>query len=793
MLLKIIYSFIKLSIMNKKLLFVIVSVFLASILFGQRPGPTDDKDPVKTNEEQSTYVVINWQKAHLKLCDSTYHIYFKVDIDSLAIQNETEIWVYPKNLKSQLKRFNKLKGVSSIEMEFYNLTASEDFVEIMLETKNTSNEKNHLMELKVPLVNDEGIVDVTTNMGAEIDSFMNTKDTSMFVFFCGKRISVIELLSFFTDYLDLTPEQTCEMIRIHNEYAETRLDSTRQDTSVSVNVTPKLCSVLKKWQEYILNPPQNNPPAGLCKCKLVRTKADAANIGVASVSLENDCKNYNPVIFQDHYLPGKWNGNDDDLMLLSGKMGAAKGEMLYLYVDGADNIPDIKKIVSPKEGYGLLTFRSVCVDPAALVISVDNCPDCKKEIELQYKYSSRGTAYAWEGNNLFGNEKISLTLEEFATMIVANNGLVEVLDTLGYKLTVECDANGGWNMDTLLNKGLGLYNAIKDLSDVASVVNAAQLVVTIISNVIKPGCQQLHTENQQMSGTKTYTLMPGQRFTALLYSDSHFRGRGQSSVMGYASILSDYYITAVLKSIPDENGKVPEYCECEAIASYVWGSLDGHTPPDKKPRDKDKKHLWPDFDDMFNYPPLGEGDIKQLIGSFIGTAAEWGDLFQNAGCCSVVIPCHADCVYLRLGAGCNADDFPWSGKLADIVINSDVKTEIKDAVLPDQPVNKTKESANAVNEKYINFAQTYGKDLYIFPNPAQEALFYSYRGKDLKVFPTSVSLFDLSGKMIYHYDDFECKDNCTFHIDIDNLGKGTYILKSIFNDKNVIYNRFIKI
>ncbi|MBK9149718.1 MAG: T9SS type A sorting domain-containing protein [Saprospiraceae bacterium] len=691
-----------------------------------------------------------------------------------------------------MKKFSNLSGVSSIEIEFYNLNATDDSVEITIETKNTGKPNNHVTELKVPLINDDGIVDVTNNMGLEIDSFMKSRDTSMFVFFCGKRISIIELLSFFTDYLNLTPEQTCEMIRIHDEYTETKLDSTRQDSSVRVNVTPKLCSVLQKWQEYILNPPQNNPPSSLCKCKLIRTQADAVNVGVASVSLQNDCKKYTPNIYQDHYLPGKWNGNDNDLMLLSGKMGAAKGEMLYLYVDGADNLPDIKKIVSPRESFGILTFRSVCVDPTTLAISVHNCPDCKKEIELQYKYSSRGTAYAWEGNNLVGDEQISLTMEEFATMIVTNNGLVEILDTLGYNLTVECDANSGWNMDTLLNKGLGLYNAIKDISGVASAVNAAQLALTIISNVIKPGCQKLHTENQQMSGTKTYTLMPGQRFTALLYSDTHFRGRANSSAMGYASILSDYYITAVLKSIPDDNGKVPEYCECEAIASYVWGSLDGHSPPVKKPRDKDKKHLLPDFDGLFTNSPLGETDIKQLIGSFIGTAAKWGDLFQNAGCCSVVIPCHADCVYMRLGAGCSADDFPWSGRLNNPNDNYSMDTATKVEVSPDTMVYHLKESAAAVKEKYINFANRYGKDLYIFPNPAQESLIYSYQTKDLLVFPTAVYLFDMSGKLIRQYDGLTCQDHCTYVIDIDNLGKGTYILKSIFNDKNVIYNRFVK-
>ena len=119
-------------------------------------------------------------------------------------------------------------------------------------------------------------------------------------------------------------------------------------------------------------------------------------------------------------------------------------------------------------------------------------------------------------------------------------------------------------------------------------------------------------------------------------------------------------------------------------------------------------------------------------------------------------------------------------------------TATKVEVSPDTMVYHLKESAAAVKEKYINFANRYGKDLYIFPNPAQESLIYSYQTKDLLVFPTAVYLFDMSGKLIRQYDGLTCQDHCTYVIDIDNLGKGTYILKSIFNDKNVIYNRFVK-
>lgn len=766
---------------------------MSVLAFGQRPDSGSGRDSTKNENDASPQVIINWEKVHLKLCDSTFHIYLKVDIDTAVVTENNEIWVYPQNDYLQVKKFKNLKKAAALEMEFYNLPAASNYLNIKIETKTVNEKTDRVTEIKVPVVNDEGIVDVTSHMGTEIDSFMNTKDSSMFTFFCGRSISVIELLAFFTDYLDLTPEQTCELIKIHNEYNETLLSSNPQDSVVRPNITPKLCLILKKWQEYLQNPPLNNPPSNLCKCKLIRTKADAANIGVASVALENDCKNYENSSFQKHYLPGGWNnGNDDDLMLLSGKMGAAKGEMMYLYADGGDKIPDIEKLNSPKEGYGLLTFRSVCTDPASMVISTQNCPDCKKEIELQYKYSSRGTAYAWEGNNLFFNEKISLTMEEFAIIIVANNSDVEVLDTLGYKLTVECDPDSGWNMDTLLNKGLGLYNAIKDLSDVASYVDAAQLAVTIISKVLKPGCQKLHTENRQMSGTKTYTLLPGQRFTAILYSDTYFRGRGQSSVMGYATILSDYYLTAVLKTIPDDDGNVPEYCECEAVASYVWGSLDGQTPPNKKPRDKDKQHLWPDFDGLFSHAPMGETDIKQLIGSFIGTAGEWGDLFQNAGCCAVVIPCHADCVYLRVGAGCNADDFPWGGRIMDPSENSEINTTYANRDGSEELKNRTTITSAEINNRYIAFATTYGQYVRISPNPAHEFLEYRYSTINPMVYPTSVSIYDMNGRIILTKDDLNCSEYCNFTLQISDLESGTYLIRSVFSDKNVLYNRFIK-
>lgn len=422
------------------------------------------------------------------------------------------------------------------------------------------------------------------------------------------------------------------------------------------------------------------------------------------------------------------------------------------------------------------------MNSATLAIPEYECKNCKKEIEFQYNYISVGKVYSKEWNNIVPgcDEKVGITVEDFAVLVIENNGETSIADSTGYKLLAECDSNSGWNLDSLINKGEGLYNAIKNLSGVSSYFDAAKLVANVISGIVKPGCAQIGNGRGEMGGTKIYVLNPGQRFTAVLYSESAYKARGQSSVMGWATILSDYYMSAVLKTIPDSTGSVPDYCTCESIASYTWGSMDGHQPSLKRPRDKDKSARWPNFAGVYNYPPLGETDIKQLIGSFIGTAGEWGDKFDKAGCCSVVIPCHADCVYIL---GCDEEE---QLSPPEKIIIEPLESINVLSIVVQKPI--------IMDTVAMRHAQNLSRRIHLYPNPASNELNITFDSNARNLFISYIEVYDILGRRLMinmNQETMLQKNKLT--INVDDILSGQYFVRSVFSDGSSIVHPFMKL
>lgn len=745
----------------------------------------------------------------LDLCNNTKHIYFKVSFDGDRMRQS-----HVQQVKFTLRKYGISYGTQTvsidygfiagggeghtggttlkrdtlpwstefpdyIDLEFYNIINVDDDIEMEIKYYDQYNVLLSKVMLQVPLTKDEGIVDVTDHLGGWIDAYMDQGVVAggLMTWFCGKEISQIELVAFFKDYFGWSEEQICNFVQQYNLFTSISSGS----ANVNISYYGILCTILEDWQSRIIEGGGGEDDENECLCKIIRTSADALNIDVPTKSLENDCKDYEPALFENHYLPGKWEGNDDDMLLLSGKMGAAKGEIFYAYVDGCDVLPDGDGFRSNKQGGGLLRFRSVCVDPATLSIPEYECKNCKKEIEFNYSYSSVGEIYAKEWNNLFCDEKIGVTMEEFAVLIIENNGQTSIADSLGYKLVAECDGDEGWNLDSLINKGEVLYNTIKDISGIGGYIDAAKVVVNVVKEVIKPGCSTISITNKSMGGTKVYVLNPGQRFSAVLYSDASYKARGQSSAMGWASILSDYYMTAVLKTIPDSTGSVPDYCTCEAIASYTWGSMDGHQPSSKRPRDTDKSARWPDFAGVYNNPSLGETGIKQLIGSFIGTAGEWGDKFDKAGCCAVVIPCHADCVYLL---GCDEDQHhtPQEKILIEPLKSRDVLTiGIQNPIIVDTVA--------------MRHAQNLSRMIHLYPNPATNELNIRFNTDTNDLFISYVEIYDILGRrvLVQKIDESLSKQNIlTIQVD-QTISSGQYFVRSVLSDGSSIVHPFVKL
>lgn len=769
--------------------------------------------PINLNQDSTSTIItvpdpnLQTQVVSLDLCDSLKHIYIRTNYNlqyfkqrsiktiRIGLKDRSNIFIYHNipidslgstisgggdtnngtNANTNSTATNSDKGF--FELEWYNVHAgSEVYMDIQL--INTSNTIIYSNSQVLNLHKEKGIIDVTDHLGDIIDQFMIQHDTSIMTYFCGKRISQIELLAFFKDYFNLSDQQMCDIIRIHNISMGSQITGTTTGIVYDF-ITTITCIILNDWEQNIKGGGGGNND-NECLCNMIRTKADALSVDPIPALTQDNCKTYTPQPFENHYLTGKWLGNDEDLLLLGGKMGAAKGEIFYLYADGCDKIPDVETVRATPEGYGMITFRSVCVDPATLAIPEYLCKNCKKEIELTYKYSSIGEAFAKEWDNVFCDEKVGVTLEEFATLIIENNGQTSIADSLGYKMVATCDANAGWNLDSLINNGEGLYNAIENISGISGYIEAAKVVAGVIKNVIQVGCSDLKIQQRSMGGSKIYILNPGQRFRAMLYSDATYKGKGQSSVMAWAKVLSAYYISAVLKTIPDSTGSVPDYCECEAIAAYTWGSMDGFTPSAKRPRDKDKQSRWPDFAGVYDNPPMGAYGIKQLIGSFIGTAGEWGDKFENAGCCAVVIPCHADCVYIT---GC-----PESTPIHDKeYINIEAIENINNTYV--RSSSKRHQSDEDLRRQ-IELLRT---SVEIYPNPSSDIVNIRFHLLDAYRTIKSIEMYNTNGVRLYEHSFVPGQPVSLYQVDIAPYESGMYFIRTVFSDTSSTIHRFVKL
>lgn len=806
--------------MNNFKFLILIQIF---ILFSGNLSYSQSQEELAfaTNYQTNT-PLFRAQHTHATLCDSLIDLYLKVDYNQHYVKWHKTKTIRIKVLNQQIggnlsahyfsyynipldqngfpstgttepgHNQNGSSGVFNwprdkpffFELEFYKLSApyniitSSKTVNIEVSFISESNVVTSTNVITLNLKKEKGIVDVTDHLAEMLEGFNAQTDTAMMTYFCGKKISQIELLAYFQDFLGFTPEQMCEAIKIHdlsssNYYNNTMLYTTNLTTHIQ---TILLCTFLELWQNGLRGGEEHN-----CLCKTIRTKADAANIVGTLNTYDDQCKNYEYKSFVKNW-EGDWDGDDDDLMMLSGQLGAAKSTIFYINYDGCDDSPNTDGLRSPFKGYGEITFRSVCVNPATIKPEKDKCKGCTKNIELKYKYESTGEAIAKDkGVACWGGSSGYVTAEDFAAVIV--NG--SIVDTAGFKLLVECEVDGEWDIDTLLNKGLELFNVVKSVNTVETAVTAALAVSNVLKNVLKGGCgeiKQAYASFENNPSASNYILEPGETFNVKLFSEAIFKGRAKSSAWGHALIKSDYLLSAIVSSIPDSLGTVPEYCECEKIASYTWGSLESFTPPANRPRDNDNTDRQPNFDEMFQNPPMGDATIKQILGGFIGTAGEWGDKFETVpgGCCAVVIPCHADCVYIL---GCGDDD-------GRILNNSDLqiietKNILSNDIVESQPIvidtTQFKVSAKRIKES-----------IKIYPNPADNNIIILIDKNTNDSFVESIEIYNSLGQLITKEKINDSNSSLVKDIDISSYSIGTYYVKVIYNNQVFVMSRFIK-
>lgn len=799
---------------------VLMLFFNFNVLNGQHTAPSGSGSGTQTSATSGTGIpIVKIRPVVLDLCNNIKHVYFKVSFngDHMSQSNVRQVQFtlrkHGVTYGTQAVTIGYLTGTGGgegsfgetttkrdtfpwsteypdyIDLEFYNIINVDDDIELVIKYYNQYNVFISEVNLLIPFTKEEGIVDVTDHLGAWIDRYMDqgTAAGGLMTSFCGKEISQIELVAFFKDYFGWSEVQICNFVQQFNLFTSI--------SSGSVNVYNThfgiLCTILEDWQSIITGDGGDEEE---CHCKLIRTDSDAGLVGYNYLTVSDGCKNYNQKLYEKHFLPGSWTGNDDDdLLLLSGRMGAAKGEIFYAYTDGCEDLPKINDdgdngIQNPQEGYGYIKFKSLCIDPLSASIPVHNCMDCKKEINLMYNYSSYGHTYARKGSHICGifrNNRMGVTMEEFAALVIDNNKETKIEDQMGYKLVVDCNAKSEWGLDSILNTGKKFYEIVKDLSGIGSYVDAALIIGNVIGAIIDAQCEQISFKSKKMEGTKTYILNPGERFSATLFSQSVYRARGALSGTAWATNLSDYFLTAVVKTIPDTSTyRIAPYCVCETIATYSWGSLGDQLPSGKRPRDRDKTQYWPEFDDMYKQAPHSIGEIKGIIGSFIGLESgvqDWKGKFENAGCCAVIVPCHADCVYI---IDCGSEAPEEQGR-PDIGIRQISQLNVETLKSISQKIDS--------NDPVVLRAIETSKSVKVYPNPGQGKFVVEIVPNSFKQVATGWEVFDMTGQKIISEQGFN-KGNLNRHeIDLENNVAGQYIIRVIFEDGTYTLHKVIKL
>ena len=715
---------------------LMLCLFLTTSLSGQKgddPIPPGEADIITAGHHIS---VLNDD------CSEVVHAFVQLYLKESDKERVSKVVIHDKNNPSNSRELN-----SDLEADIFNIKPSSEGEKAPLLVASLYNKNGIIVAKKEIEVKraDDGMIDVRDKMDAYLAEFSEIKggggvNANLWFYFCDKLLSRVEIFAFFQEFLDLTEEESCDMIKLYAEVFGVAFDQEIKE-SVYYKI---LCQLFEIYNEEIGSGDPTNDDN--CVCNLIRTKSSAQSFHKNSGAPQtDDCVDYNSYIDAEQHDS---KNNDNDLSWSEGRQGAAKAAQLYLNYDGVDSSPDNFEITT-SIGSSTLRFRSVCVDPVTVTANLEECETCDKEVTIDYGYFSSAQMFS-ATHACFGcDEGAKGVMEEYASVFVVNgDNENEVLYNEGKRYETACD----WD-DDVPSLGETLTDATTLAVTIAAAIAApsiqtiglaaVELVGFFENNIQESGCDELfYPQPVGGSGSKTYTLKPGTSLLAAITSGTTFGAK----VINHGEVLmrtnSDFYLTGVLTSIPNENGDIPDYCECELVGSYVVGSLDQDTP--QIPNEDENSGINPKWNQLFDNAPLGLVTMRQYAGEIIGTSANWQGAFQEAGCCAVVLPCDSDCVYVT---GCGDD--VQIGYGAD---NQEGSIEI----------------LSKVNEGSIN----------VFPNPL-------YEGQALEIEMqnpedvSNINIMNISGQMV---QDITINDDYNISINTNGLNQGVYMVVINFID-----------
>lgn len=736
---------------------------------------------------------LDFHAATLSLCKESFHVYLDFNTnpywnDHMQVNSPiSTIVVYPSNDPTKRRELRNIH-----EVEFFNLEATKGEIPFTVSTLDKNGNLLSKREIRVGTKKVKGIVDVSEKLNRYLDGFSESKQ-SIITYFCNIPISGVQLLAFFQDFLHLSPEQICDLLDLHNQVMGAPLENWDSLNNMEITTTTLTCGLLNAYLESLTTSSGGGEPAGGgddCACNLIRTNSSALNASVGQNSQPTDsCKLYSPSLFAYNYDPDGADG-DDDLIFSYGRLGAAKAGAVELFYDGSDDSPDWSADIA--EGYSMLRFRSVCVNPNTLDPDLSNCSACRKKVEVEYAYSSNIELFAKSMTCVLCPQKAEVTVEDWAMLVMQHNNNTQIVQKAARSHQAVCEFDTSEaTIQTVLTDLPGVVTAVSNAIgqfNVANVVTAATEVISFLENsFIEDACNAYVIKHYTLLvGDTTVYLNPGEQVVFTLISNATFGGKIVNHGVARGKLNSDFRMAGVLGTLADENGTVPEYCDCEKIASYVVGAMNPFEPSTDFIIDEPDNEQT-DWTSIFENAPLGGlYTMQQLVGSFIGVSGYWGDAFELGCCDDVVIPCHSDCVFLR---GCDGN--PIIGKMSGsgttplIGFNfEDLSQNIQLATTDDKTNgNLVQKTRKAETSKLQNVSS-----VRVFPNPIDDKqLLNIVLDKGFSI--AQAQLFDLSGRLIQ--TDISYNDN-TAILHTHSLENGTYLLYLKDAQANIYLKQIIK-
>ncbi|MBK9152311.1 MAG: T9SS type A sorting domain-containing protein [Saprospiraceae bacterium] len=721
-----------------------------------------------TQLNASTPPPVQYEYMLLDMCDGKAAAYLKFYQDTTVDTTITRITRIDISTIDQAIP-SVLTDITDGEAEIYNLIPVNDFIEFEVKVYDS---KGRVTIRRIRInTKDDGKINVTERLYQYIDEFTKT-NASLYTYWCGKKISRVELFAFFQQYLKLTPEQICTMVAKYNQITGRGFTEEVIENSAWLQ---HMCQLFTFFQSAIGSGGNQNE----CICKLIGTKQSALNVqGESNYNQPDNCMNYLAYTNAHNYDNRP---NDNDLIFSQGRIGAAKAARMHIFYDGVDSSPT-NFSVNLAQGWSTVRFRLVCLSSVTLTPDLENCKACKKRVEVEYGYYSKTFLTASSQTCVFCTQGAWMTIEDWAMLFITKNGQLQDSVIQGQrKYQAICDNPDEPGIDSVLTTTQSLVQAISTALGSATTANifaAATAAYTAYQTIFAETlCDQLNIDNHTLfTGQNQYDIGPGEELKFTVISNATFGGRVKNHGTAIGQINSDFYLAAVLTTVPDPIDGVPPYCECEKIGAYVLGSL--NTSVERIPHvDEPNNTAQSDWTLVFDDPPFGLTTMQALVGSFIGLRGPWPGAFETTNCCDVKINCMSDCVSLT---GCGDNPVVGKGmiindqKILESLVQNVVLTEMSDLSI----------SAKNAGQRALD------RNLVVYPNPVASAeIFIDNRAE--KEF-RKISLWNMEGKLLVSQDWPEGYAPAKLIYQLPDLMPGIYILVLLDKDNNYFYTKILR-